>query len=108
MENSNVGFPAIGQVYRVNFGGEFIFLLEFHSDTSLTSTSLAGVKQGIAETFNVAITPICSEIFMVSWQEASGVTVVHIEDYWNSIAYTNITLPDSTFIRLKGTLERIK
>jgi hypothetical protein len=107
MKNNSINFPAIGSVYEVNFGGEFIFLLEFHSETSMTSTSLAGVKKGIGETFNVTINPICKGIFMVSWQEASGVTVVHIEDYEQGIAYTNITLPDATFIRLRGTLRKI-
>ncbi len=45
---------------------------------------------------------------MVSWQEASKATVVHIEDFENEIVYTNITMPDNTFVQLKGTLKKVQ
>ncbi|MDN3722261.1 hypothetical protein QW131_31250 [Roseibium salinum] len=44
---------------------------------------------------------------MVTWQEADGVTVTHVEDFENGIVHGAITMPDKTFLTLKGDWLRL-
>jgi len=41
-------------------------------------------------------------------QEKDKTTVVHVRDFEKGIVYTNITRPDNTFVRLKGTLKKVQ
>lgn len=52
----------------------------------------------------VAIRP---QVFFVTWKEADGTTVTHIEDFAEGIVHTNITQPDLTFLNLSGSWTRL-
>lgn len=68
----------------------------------MTFTGMAGKFKGSSETETITVTPIRPGVIMVSWQEKSKNTVVHVHDYENGNAYANSTMTDNTFIRLKG------
>ena len=101
-------FPAAGHVYEANFGGDFLYRLRFNSDSSMTVKGLAGASKDFTETVDIIVTRIRPGVFMVTWQEASLATVVHIEDFEQGVVYTNITMPDHTFTRYMGTLKQIE
>jgi hypothetical protein len=42
---------------------------------------------------------------MVAWKEMTGATVTHVEDHENGIVYSNATLPDGSFYKMKGTIK---
>lgn len=56
------------------------------------------------ETVAINATTIRPGVFLVSWVEASGATVVHVEDFADSMLYSHATLPDGTFLRMQAPL----
>ena len=60
------------------------------------------------ETVKVVATLIRPGIFLVSWVEASGATVVHVEDFAKSVLYSHATLPDGTFLRMKAKIRLVQ
>ncbi|WP_431310931.1 MoaF-related domain-containing protein [Mesorhizobium amorphae] len=42
------------------------------------------------------------------WSRRAGQHVVHVDDFKNGVAYTNIFLPDGTATRARGTLAEVK
>lgn len=43
-------------------------------------------------------------VFLVSWQEASRATVVHLEDFVQMVIYSYATLPDRSFLKMQGPI----
>lgn len=43
-------------------------------------------------------------VFSISWQEASGATVVHVDDFVRGLSQTFFTTPDLQFFVMQGTL----
>lgn len=43
-------------------------------------------------------------IFLVSWHEASGATVVHIEDFVRMVVYSYATLPNGGFLKMQAPI----
>jgi len=60
------------------------------------------------ETVKVVATMIRPGIFLVSWVEASGATVVHVEDFAKSVLYSHATLPDGTFLRMEAQIRLVQ
>jgi hypothetical protein len=111
-------FPAVGHCYLVDFkgdSGEFRVKLDFHSATSLTYTGVkpdGSLDTANQETVTITVEPLRDQLFLVTWQEKEGDTVVHIEDYKNNTIITNITDPGSNpthpvFSRFHGTMKQI-
>lgn len=59
------------------------------------------------ETVRMSTTQIRPGALMVSWQEASKTTAVHVVDFENGIVYANNTQPGGAFLRMKGILKRL-
>lgn len=83
---------------------------------SVRLTTLPGAKLRFhiadgpyARTEEVAIvaTLIRPQVFLVSWVENSGATVVHVEDFAEKTLHSHATLPDGTFLRMQGPLKII-
>lgn len=111
-ENANIPdgdapIPVIGHSFKADFG-DFVFRIDFMSETQLKFTTIKGDSIGYVETVQITRKEIRPNVFLVYWQEVSKTTVSHIEDFTNGIVYTNITLPDNTFRNLKGTLTLIE
>lgn len=60
------------------------------------------------ETVKVVATLIRPGVFLVSWVEASGATVVHVEDFAQSVLYSHATLPDGKFLRMKAPIRLVE
>lgn len=60
------------------------------------------------ETVKVVATAIRPGVFLVSWVEASGATVVHVEDFAQSLLYSHATLPNGTFLRMKAAIRLVR
>ncbi len=92
-------FPAVGHKYLVDFrsatGARFRVQLDFASETSLTYTGIDANGNPIpdsSETVDITVEPIRDQLFLVTWQEKAGATVVHLEDYKLNTIVTNITV----------------
>lgn len=97
-------FVGTGKSYNVDFGDQK-FRLDFKSAKLMVFTSPDGKNTANVD---VTITPIGNEVYMIYWSRRAGQHVVHIDDFKNGVAYTNIFLPDGTASRRKGTLVEIK
>jgi hypothetical protein len=113
-------FPAVGHKYLVDFrapsGGRFRVQLAFASETSMTYTGIDANGNPIpnsSETVDITVAPIRDQLFLVTWQEKGGTTVVHLEDYKMNTIITNITEPSGdpkvnpTFVKFEGTMTQI-
>ncbi len=59
------------------------------------------------ETVKMAANRIRPGVFAVSWVEASGATVVHVEDFERSFVHSYATLPDGSFLRMQGPIHLV-
>jgi hypothetical protein len=113
-------FPAVGHKYLVDFqsatGDRFRVQLDFASETSLTYTGIDANGNPIpnsSETVAISVEPIRDQLFLVTWQESEGTTVVHLEDYKMNTIITNITDPSNDsktlpqFSKFHGTMTQI-
>lgn len=113
-------FPAVGRKYLVDFssasGARFRVQLDFASETSLTYTGIDANGNSIpnsSETVVITVESIRDQIFLVTWQESDGTTVVHLEDYRMNTIITNITQPGNSanaspqFSKFKGTMRQL-
>lgn len=104
---SNSTFPAVGHVYEARFEG-MAFHLKFEADgRTMRFTSAEAPDFGKAEAVTYSATLIRPDVYMVTWPEANGTTVTHVEDFARDTVYTNITQPDHTFLNLVGRWTRI-
>jgi glyoxylase-like metal-dependent hydrolase (beta-lactamase superfamily II) len=103
---TTAAFPAICRKVEVNFGGEYLFELDFFSERQMTFRGLVTRSEGrlVTDTVRYTAVPIAPQIYMVYWTESDGTHVVHIEDFGQGIVHTNIAAPDGSFTNLKGTL----
>jgi hypothetical protein len=99
---SAADFPGAGHKFIADFK-KFRFEQVYPSATALTWTTLnPDGSRGTSETVSIKTQQIANSVFMVSWQEANKTTVVQIQDYAQKIIYTNLTMPDGSFIQLQG------
>jgi hypothetical protein len=97
-------FVAVGKSYNVDFGDQK-FRLDFKSAREMVFTSPDGKNVATVE---IIVTPIGNDVYMIYWSRRAGQHVVHVDDFRNGVAYTNIFLPDGTASRRRGTLVEIK
>lgn len=103
IEQSIVGATTypVGVVFDVSFK-EFSVRL-----TTLLDKVRFEIAQGPyarTEEVDIVATPIRPGVFIVSWVEKSGATVVHVEDFAQGRLYSHATLRDGTFLRMEGDL----
>lgn len=98
--------PVVGHTFEVNFGG-VVFQNTFEFDSRLTYKPIQG-GLGRTQTVNYQSVEIHLNGYFQFWQEEDKTTVTRYVDFAKEVVYGNITLPDHTFLTLKGTLKRIE
>lgn len=56
------------------------------------------------ETVDIQLVPLGNALFAVSWTEASGATVINVQDYDRGVVHSFATLQDGTFLRMTGEM----
>ncbi|GKT16934.1 hypothetical protein AVHY2522_13455 [Acidovorax sp. SUPP2522] len=100
---ADADFVATGKSYNVDFGDQK-FRLDFKSAREMVFTSPDG--KNIANV-DIQVTALGNDVYMIYWSRRAGQHVVHVDDFRNGVAYTNIFLPDGSASRRKGTLVQI-
>lgn len=102
----NTPLPSVGHAYEVRFG-ETVFRLDFDTDARhLTFSSLGeAISNEPDQTVEYTAVPLRDGLFLVYWQEATGTTVTHVQDYAQGLVHTNITGTDDSFFNSTGTLK---
>ncbi|PAU52526.1 hypothetical protein BZL41_24960 [Pseudomonas sp. PIC25] len=103
-----IAFPAIGHVFRADYG-ERVYRVAFDADgkTLRWAPFPAEDFDAAATTETYRALPIRPGVFMVTWKEADGTTVTHVEDFEHDTVHAAITLPDHTFLNLTGSWTRV-
>ena len=98
-------FPMIGKKYHVKFPSMSYFL-HFLDESRLKFIveKSPDLPPGSSHTVAITIAPLRDELYMVSWQEASGNTVVHIEDLKEHRVHAFLTMKSGLFIRQDAPL----
>jgi len=98
----------VGKQYNVAYSGGPSLLLDFKSATFMEGTFLAGPNKGQKLSITFTAKEIGPSIYMLYWQEQDKTTVVHVDDFAKQVSYSNITLPDGTFLNFSGPLTPAK
>ena len=100
-------FPGVGHRYNVDFGA-FKTQLHFISETQMTYSPLGDDGSvGDPNPVTIPILPIRDQLFLVTWTETEGMTVVHLEDYKMMTIVTNITPPGQPLVQFSGTMTQV-
>ncbi len=96
--------PLVGHTFEINFG-EIIFQNTFESETQLTYKPVKG-GLGHTQTVTYQSVEIHPNAYFQYWQEEDKTTVSRYIDFEKQVVYGNITLPNHTFLTLKGTIQQ--
>ncbi len=92
----------VGLVFDVSFA-EFSVRLTTLPNRALRFEIATG-PYARTEEVQIDTTLIRPGVFLVSWVEHSGATVVHVEDFAQGHLYSHATLAGGTFLRMAGPL----
>jgi len=94
----------VGNKYKVAYAGGPSLLLDFKSATFMEGPFLEGPSKGQKLSITFTAREITDGVYMLYWQEQDKTTVVHVDDFRKMVSYSNITLPDDTFLNFSGPL----
>ena len=98
----------IGNKFRVNFGmAEAVLHIESETQLTFTITEKSGEQVNIIETVQIKMTELRPQLYLLTWQEASGTTVTQVHDYKNEAIYSNWTSREGEFNNIKGKIVKI-
>ncbi len=60
------------------------------------------------EEVDIRVVPLGNSLFAVSWQEGTGATVTHVQDFDRGLIHSHATLPDGRFLRMTGAITIIR
>lgn len=92
----------VGIVFDVRFDAFDVRLTTLPDDC--IRFVIADGRYARTETVKITATPIRAGIFAVSWVEAGGATVVHVEDFERGVVHSHATLSDGSFLRMQGPM----
>lgn len=61
-----------------------------------------------SEIVDIHVVPLGNSLFAVSWKEATGATVTHVQDYDRGVIHSHATLADGQFLRMSGPMTVVK
>lgn len=99
--------PFIGKRFEYRYGG-FAALEHFVSATEMTFTVTAGGSAGRTERVRYQAQKVAPDAYLISWQEADGGTVVHIDNFCQQSSHSLYTTAQQKFHVSQGTVVRVK
>ncbi|MFJ3487809.1 MoaF-related domain-containing protein [Pseudomonas sp. NPDC090202] len=99
--------PFAGQTFEVSYG-DLAALNAYDTDGQhLTYTITTGLLTGATGKVRYSWQEIAQGMFAISWQEADGATVVHIDDFTGGTSRSFYTTPTLELYRLEGSLKAV-
>ena len=99
-----VPFPMAGRCFEVDYG-DLVATNAYAADgRALAYEITRGAMTGNAATVGFEWRHLSGPSFVISWQEADGSTVVHVDDFEGGCSLAFFTTPDGQFHRLEGKL----
>ncbi len=101
-------FPMAGRRFEVDYG-DLVAINAYADDGgSLTYEITGGALAGNTARVGFEWRHLSGEAYAISWQEADGSTVVHLDDFEAGRSLAFFTAPDGQFFRLEGSLRALK
>jgi hypothetical protein len=95
---------AAGRVLEIHFPS-FTPRITIHSPRQLTVEIIAGENLGFSDTVDYEAIPLRDNLYLLSWQEHIGSTIVHLLDFTSRESHTFVTPAKGSFMRLKGRID---
>lgn len=102
-----MSFPLAGQRFEVDYGDLVATNAYAEEGQSLTYEITASALAGNTATVAFEWRHLFGGTYAISWQEADGSTVVHIDDFEGGRSLAFFTTPDGQFFRLEGSLKPV-
>ncbi|WP_429811304.1 MoaF-related domain-containing protein [Ensifer sp. B1-9] len=97
-------FPHAGKRFEVDYG-ELVAINAYSSDgNTLNYEITSGPMAGVSGTVEYQWRRLGGETYAISWQEADGSTVVHVDDFQAGRSLSFFTTRQGQFFRLEGSL----
>ncbi|CCM79061.1 MoaF-related domain-containing protein [Rhizobium mesoamericanum] len=97
-------FPFAGSTFEVDYGDLVATNAYSTDENSLIYEITGGSLKGATATVAFEWKELDGGNFVISWQEADGSTVVHVDNFEKGFSLSFFTTPKSDFYRLSGTL----
>lgn len=107
MLTSAVKPPFAGKTFEVRYDGLTALNIYAEDGHSLRYKITEGDLTGSKGEVNYEWKAISANIFAITWQEADGATVVHIDDFTGQTSLSFYTTPTLDLYRLEGSLIRV-
>ena len=104
---SSVGNRVQHRRNRVHVPSESPFSFRRNTQLEFIVERSPDLPKGSAHTVDITIEPLRDELYLVSWQEATGNTVVHLEDFKAHRVHAFLTMKNLTFIRQSAPLVEV-
>ncbi|AGW92829.1 MULTISPECIES: MoaF-related domain-containing protein [Cupriavidus] len=96
--------PFAGRSYRVDYEGLSAHNIYAEDGRSLRYAIVSGPYAGASGEAACEWRQVAEGIYVISWQEANGATVVHVDDFARGQSQAFFTTPDLQFVRMQGPL----
>lgn len=97
-------FPHAGKRFEVDYG-DLVAINAYSTDgRTLYYEITSGPMTGASGTVEFQWRRLSEEIYAISWQEADGSTVVHVDDFQARRSLSFFTTLQGQFFRLEGSL----
>lgn len=104
-QQSNHALPRFaGRTFRVDYDGLSAHNIYAADGRSVRYAIVAGPYAGASGESPCEWRQVAEGVYAISWQEANGATVVHIDDFAAGRSQAFFTAPDLSFHRVQGTL----
>lgn len=105
---NEMSFPLAGQCFEVDYGDLAATNAYAEEGHSLTYEITSGALTGNTATVGFEWRRLFGGTYAISWQEADGSTVVHIDDFEGGRSLAFFTTPDGQFFRMEGSLTSVE
>ncbi|MCY1516372.1 hypothetical protein D9M68_509990 [compost metagenome] len=100
--------PFAGRSFRVDYDGLSAHNLYSADGGTIRYAIVSGPYAGARGEAACEWRQIAEGVYVISWQEADGATVVHVDDFANGRSQAFFTATDLSFHRMQGPLTEIE
>lgn len=102
-----LALPFAGRCFEVDYGDLIATNAYTQDGRALTYEITRGTLTGNTATVGFEWRHLSGQSYAISWQEADGSTVVHIDDFETGRSLAFFTTPSGQFFRLDGSLRSV-
>ncbi len=99
--------PFAGRAFRVDYDGLSAHNIYAEDGQSIRYAIVSGPYAGASGESRCEWREISAGVYAISWQEADGATVVHVDDFIQGRSMAFFTAADQTFYRMQGPLTEL-